>query len=115
VSAIAISSGVPSLASAEQIVTPAGLPSRPRIIIAHAEPGGVAGFVVQHIRGNGSPLTDKRVRCTAPGHPSRSGIIREQGVALVSRLARGTTYSCVAVVTNAYGTATSTKARVTAR
>lgn len=115
VSAIAVSGGVPSLASAEQVVTPAGLPSRPRIIIAHAEPGGVAGFVVQNIRGNGSPLTDKRVRCTASSHPSRSGIIREEGIALVSRLARGTTYSCVAVVTNAYGTATSAKARVTAR
>lgn len=115
VSAIAVSGGTASVAGEAQIVVPAGMPSRPRIVDARAEPRGVAGFVVHNIRGNGSPLTDKRVRCTADGHPARSGPIREQGIALVSRLSRGTTYACVAIVTNAYGTATSTKARITAR
>lgn len=115
VSATAVAAGVPSSPSAERDVEPVGIPSRPRIAFAEAKEGGVAGFVVQNIRGNGSPITEKRVRCSAPGRYSRSGPIREQGIALVSRLAAGVRYSCVAIVTNAYGTSTSGQVRVTAR
>ena len=115
VSAISVAEGIPSIPSAERTVTLAGLPSRPRIVFASAEPGRVAGFVVANIRGNGSPIITKRVRCSAPGHPARSGPIDADRVALVYRLSVSTTYSCVAIVTNANGTATSAQVRLTAR
>ncbi len=115
VSAISVAGGIPSIPSAERTVTLAGLPSRPRIVFASAEPGRVAGFVVANIRGNGSPIITKRVRCSAPGQPARSGPIDADRVALVYRLSVGTTYSCVAIVTNANGTATSAQVRLTAR
>lgn len=115
VSAISVADGISSNPSAERTVTLAGLPSRPRIVFASAEPGRVAGFVVANIRGNGSPVLTQRVRCSAPRHPTRSGPIDADRVALVYRLSVGTTYSCVAIVTNANGTATSTQVRLTAR
>ena len=115
VSAISVADGISSNPSAERTVTLAGLPSRPRIVFASAEPGRVAGFVVANIRGNGSPVLTQRVRCSAPRHPTRSGPIDADRVALVYRLSVGTTYSCVAIVTNVNGTATSTQVRLTAR
>jgi trypsin len=115
VTAIAIAGGAPSGPSVTRTVVPEGQPSRPRIGFAEAKSGGVAGFVVENIRGNGSPITDKRVTCSAPRRFTRSGAIREGGIALVSRLSAGTKYSCVAKVTNVYGTATSRQIRVTAR
>lgn len=115
VSAIAIAAGRASTPSAERTVTPAGLPARPRIAAAQAERGGFAGFVVTNVRGNGSPIIDKRVRCSAQGHRTRSAPVLDESIALVSRLHRGTTYSCVAIVSNEYGSRVSSRVRVTAR
>jgi len=115
VSAIAIADEVPSSSSAEVTIEPAGVPARPRITFAQAKKGGVAGFVVTHVQGNGSPLTTREVRCSAKGNPTRSGPIETGGMALVSRLNRGVTYTCVAVTANIYGKAVSPKVRLTAR
>ena len=115
VSAIAIAAGTPSAPSAERTVTPAGLPAKPRIIATEIERGGYAGFVVSNIRGNGSPVIRKQVRCSASGSRTRSAPILAEGLALVSGLRRGTTYACVAIVANEYGATQSDKVRVRAR
>jgi trypsin len=115
VSAIAIAGEVPSMASAERIVTPAGVPARPRIVATEVERGGFAGFVVTNIRGNGSPVLRKAVRCSAEAHRTRSAPIVAQGLALVSGLRKGTTYACVAIVTNEFGSTKSKQVRVRAR
>lgn len=115
VSAIAIAAGTPSAPSAERTVTPAGLPAKPRILATEVERGGYAGFVVSNIRGNGSPIIRKQVRCSASGYRTRSAPIVAEGLALVSGLRRGTTYTCVAIVANEYGAQQSDKVRVRAR
>ena len=115
VSAIAIAGGNPSAPSAERVITPAGLPSKPRIVRTEVERGGYAGFVVSNISGNGSPLIRKRVQCSASAHRTRYAPIVSDGLALVSGLRRGTTYTCVAIVTNEYGSKQSAKVRVKAR
>ena len=115
VSAIAIAAGTPSAPSPERSVTPAGLPAKPRIIATEVERGGYAGFVVSNIRGNGSPIIRKQVRCSASGYRTRSAPIVAEGLALVSGLRRGTTYTCVAIVANEYGAQQSDKVRVRAR
>jgi secreted trypsin-like serine protease len=115
VSAIAIAAGAPSAPSAERVVRPAGLPGKPRILTTEVERGGYAGFVVTHIRGNGSPILRKFVRCSASGVRTRSAPVVADGLALVSRLQRGTAYTCVAIVTNEYGSKQSEQVRVKAR
>ena len=115
VSAIAIADGTPSSPSAERIITPAGLPAKPRIVAVEMQRGGYAGFVVTNIRGNGSPILRKVVRCSASGYRTRSAPIVAEGLALVSGLRRGTTYTCVAIVTNEFGAQQSEKVRVRAR
>ena len=115
VSAIAIAADMPSTASAERIVTPAGLPEKPRIIDVRVDRGGFAGFVVDRIGGNGSPVIRKQVRCVSSRLPARSAAIVSRGLALVSGLKRGATYSCVAVVANGFGVSKSDKVKVTAR
>lgn len=115
VTAIAITGGMPSRPSAERIVTPAGLPAKPLIAATEVERGGFAGFVVTNIRGNGSPVLRKTVRCSAPGYRTRSAPIVTGGLALISSLRRGVTYSCVAIVTNEYGSTKSEPSRVRAR
>jgi len=115
VSAIAITGDMPSTPSAERAVTPAGLPAKPRIIATEVDRGGFAGFVVTRISGNGSPVIRKDVRCSAPRKPARTSPIVSRGIALVSGLSRGTTYSCVAVVANEFGATKSDKVRVRAR
>ena len=115
VSAIAIADGTPSAPSAERTVTPAGLPAKPRIVATEVERGGYAGFVVTSIRGNGSPVLRKIVRCSASGHRTRSAPIVAGGLSLVSGLRRGTTYTCVAIVTNEFGATQSDKVRIRAR
>jgi len=52
--------------------------------------------------------------CRQP-HGSSHRAHRLAGIALVSGLKRGATYSCVAIVTNGFGTTKSDKVRVTAR
>jgi secreted trypsin-like serine protease len=115
VSAIAIRAGVPSLPSAERMVTPAGLPAKSRIAKVEVQRGGYAGFVVTGIRGNGSPVTDKRVRCSAIGHRTRTAPIVAEGFSLVSGLDRGTRYTCVALVSNEFGETKSDRVRIRAR
>ena len=115
VSAIAITAGTPSSPSAERTVTPAGLPAKPRIAMTEVERGGYAGFVITNIRGNGSEILRKQVRCSADGLRTRTAPIVSQGLALVSGLRRGTTYTCVAIVTNEYGSTRSEQVRVRAR
>ena len=115
VSAIAIAGGNPSAPSDERVVTPAGLPAKPRIVTTEVERGGYAGFVVSNISGNGSPLIRKRVQCSASAHRTRYAPIVSNGLALVSGLRRGTTYTCVAIVTNEYGSKQSEQVRVKAR
>jgi len=115
VSAIAIAGDMPSASSAERTVTPAGLPAKPRIVATEVERGGYAGFVVTSIRGNGSPIIRKVVRCSASGYRTRTAPIVAEGLALVSGLRRGTTYTCVAIVANEFGAQQSDKVRVRAR
>jgi len=115
VSAIAIAGDMPSSPSAERIVTPAGLPAKPRIQRTEVDRGGFVGFVVTGISGNGSPVVRKQVRCAANRTAPRTAPIVSRGIALVSGLKRGATYSCVAIVTNGFGTTKSDKVRVTAR
>jgi hypothetical protein len=106
---------MPSSPSAERIVTPAGLPAKPRIQRTEVDRGGFVGFVVTGISGNGSPVVRKQVRCAANRTAPRTAPIVSRGIALVSGLKRGATYSCVAIVTNGFGTTKSEKVRVTAR
>ena len=115
VSAIAIAGDMPSSPSAERIVTPAGLPAKPRIQRTEVDRGGFVGFVVTGISGNGSPIVRKQVRCSANRTSPRTAPIVSRGLALVSGLKRGARYSCVAIVTNGFGTTKSDKVRVTAR
>jgi trypsin len=115
VSAMALAGDVPSEPSATRTVTPAGLPSEPRIASVEIHRGGFAGFAVAGINGKGSPVIRKEVRCSASGYPSRSAPIVARGIALVSGLEPGTTYRCRAIVANGFGTARSDKVRVTAR
>jgi hypothetical protein len=115
VSAIAIAGDMPSTPSPERAVTPAGLPAKPRIVATEVDRGGFAGFVVTRISGNGSPIIRKDVRCSAPRKPARTSPIVSRGIALVSGLSRGTTYSCVAVVVNEFGATKSDKVRFRAR
>ena len=86
-----------------------------RILATEVERGGYAGFVVSNIRGNGSPIIRKQVRCSASGYRTRSAPIVAEGLALVSGLRRGATYTCVAIVANEYGAQQSDKVRVRAR
>ena len=115
VTAIAITADVPSAESAPETIRPAGLPSKPRITFAKAKKGGVAGFIVSSLNGNGSPLIRREVRCRAEGHRTRAGTIEKDGIALVSRLSRGATYACFAVVANEFGKAVSSRVSLTAR
>lgn len=115
VSAIAIAGDTPSAPSAERTVTPAGLPAKPRIVATEVERGGYAGFVVSGIRGNGSPVIRKVVRCSASDVRTRTAPIVAEGLALVSGLRRGTTYTCVAIVANEFGARQSDKVRLRAR
>ena len=107
VTAIAIAGDLVSAPSKALVVQPVGLPSTPRITYAKAHRGGFAGFVVDNLRGNGSPLTERTVRCTSLGEKTRSAPIESGGVALLSRLSQGATYQCKAIVANAYGRALS--------
>ena len=88
---------------------------KPRIVDVEVQRGGYAGFVVTGIRGNGSPILRKVVRCSASGYRTRSAPIVAEGLALVSGLRRGTTYTCVAIVANEFGAQQSEKVRVKAR
>jgi secreted trypsin-like serine protease len=115
VTAIAIAAGVPSTPSTERTVTPAGLPARPRIIAKHVEKGGFAGFAVANVRGNGSPVISKQVRCSSSGERTRRAPILGEGIAVVARLTRGVRYSCVAIVANSYGSTKSEAVSITAR
>ena len=90
-------------------------PSRPLITYARAEAGGFAGFIVENLHGNGSPLTTRQVRCASPGLAARSGVIKSSGIAVVSRLKAGARYSCVAIAANAYGQSTSRPVTVKAK
>ena len=114
VSAISITGLVQSTPSAERTVTPAGLPATPRIASVELDRGGFAGFVVTGISGNGSPVVRKEVRCTSRDYPSRTAPIVARGIALVSGLTQGSTYTCTAIVANEFGTAKSEKVRVKA-
>ena len=96
-------------------VTVDGLPARPRIQEYAAQPGGTANFRVVNLRGNGSPLTAKRVECAASGRPTRTADIGAGGQATVERLRRGAEYSCVAIVANEYGENRSRSVRLVAR
>ena len=115
VTAISIAGDLTSAPSAAVTTQPKGAPSRPRITYTKTYRGGLAGFIVENLHGNGSPLTERRVTCSSAGQPTRAGTIESGGVAIVSRLKSGRTYSCAAVVANAYGRATSRAVRVTAR
>ena len=115
VSAIAIAGDMPSAPSAERVVTPAGLPAKPQITRTQVDRGGFVGFIVTGISGNGSPVIRKQVRCASNRTAPRTAPIVSRGIALVSGLKRGATYSCVAIVTNGFGTTKSEKVRVTAR
>jgi secreted trypsin-like serine protease len=115
VAAIATAGGNPSAPSGERVVTPAGLPTKPRIVTTEVRSGGYAGFVVSNVSGNGSPLIRKQVRCSASGHRTRSAPIVANGLALVSGLRRGTTYTCVAIVANEFGAQQSDQVRVRGR
>jgi hypothetical protein len=55
------------------------------------------------------------VQCSASAHRTRYAPIVSDGLALVSGLRRGTTYTCVAIVTNEYGSKQSQQVRVKAR
>ncbi len=90
-------------------------PSRPSITYARAEVGGFAGFIVENLHGNGSPLTTRQVTCASPGLAGRSGVIKSSGIAVVSRLKAGARYSCVAIAANAYGRSTSRPVTVKAK
>ncbi len=107
VTAIAIAGDLVSAPSKAVIVQPVGLPSTPRIIYAKAQRGGFAGFVVDNLHGNGSPLTERVLRCTSRGETTRRAPIESQGLALISRLSPGAKYRCEAIVANDYGRATS--------
>ncbi|MBU6311378.1 MAG: trypsin-like serine protease [Actinomycetales bacterium] len=107
VTAIAIAGDLVSAPSKEIVVQPVGLPSTPRIIYAKAQRGGFAGFIVDNLHGNGSPLTERVLRCTSRGETTRRAPIESGGLALLSRLTRGATYRCEAIVANEYGRATS--------
>ena len=107
VTAIAIAGDLVSAPSKPIVVQPVGLPSTPRISYAKAQRGGFAGFIVENLHGNGSPLTERTVRCTSKGETTRRAPIESGGLALLSRLSRGATYRCEAVVANDYGRATS--------
>ena len=115
VTAVAIAADMPSAPSVARTIRPAGLPARPKITFAQAKNGGVAGFIVERINGNGSPLTLREVRCRADGFRTRTAPIEKDGIALVSRLTRGVTYSCVAVVANEYGKSISSRVSLRAR
>lgn len=115
ITAISLADKVSSVPSAERTAIPAGRPETPRIIQTSVDRGGIVGFVVSPIDGNGSPVIRKEVRCTAQQQPTRSAPIMAQGIALVSELAPGTTYACVAIVANEFGEARSDKVRITAR
>lgn len=113
--AIAIAGDHTSTPSAAVTAQPVGSPGRPRIVEARAYRGGLASFIVQNIDGNGSAITASSVRCSAADLPRRSATIETGGVAIVSRLRAGRTYSCVAVVANEYGRSTSRPAVLTAK
>ncbi len=115
VTAVAITADVPSAPSVAQTIRPAGLPSRPKIAFAQAKKGGVAGFIVTRLNGNGSPLIRSEVKCRAAGYRTRSAPIEKDGIALISRLTRGVTYSCFAVTANDYGKSVSPRVRLRAR
>lgn len=115
VTAVAVTADVPSAESGAKTIRPAGLPSRPKITFAQAKKGGVAGFIVERIDGNGSPLIRREVKCRATGHRTRSAPIEKDGIALVSRLSRGVAYSCFAVVANEYGKSVSSRVTLRAR
>lgn len=107
VTAISIAGDLVSAPSKAIVVQPVGLPSRPRITYAKAQRGGFAGFIVENLHGNGSPLTARTLRCTSKTEPTRRAPIESSGIALLSRLARGVEYRCEAIVANDYGRATS--------
>ena len=107
VTAIAIAGDLVSAPSKAIVVQPVGLPSTPRITYAKAQRGGFAGFIVDNLHGNGSPLTERVLRCTSRGETTRRAPIESQGLALISRLSPGAKYRCEAIVANDYGRATS--------
>ena len=107
VTAIAIAGDLVSAPSEAIVVQPVGLPSTPRIIYAKAQRGGFAGFVVDNMHGNGSPLIERKLRCTSSGEATRRAPIESGGLALLSRLTPGVTYRCEAIVANEYGRARS--------
>jgi secreted trypsin-like serine protease len=112
--AIAARGGMPSSPSAERTVTPAGLPGKPQLTTTQVSRGS-ATFVVTQMRGNGSAITDRRVRCSAPGHSTRSGAVQSDRTARITGLDRGTRYSCLALVANAFGETKSDRVRILAR
>ena len=115
VTAIAIAGDLTSTPSKPVTTQPKGAPSRPRIVYSKVYRGGLAGFVVENLHGNGSPLTARKVTCTSRRQPARSGPIESGGVAIVSRLKGGRSYSCVAIVSNDYGRAVSRPVSITAK
>ena len=107
VTATATAGGVISDPSSPVTARAGGLPARPRISFVQVERGGFAGFLVKNISGNGSSVQTKTVTCNPRSGIPRSARIGADGIAVVSRLKRGTTYSCLASVSTAYGSASS--------
>ena len=115
VTAIAIAGDLVSAPSQEVTAQPVGGPDTPRITFSKAYRGGFAGFIVENLHGNGSPLTKRIVRCTSSDADSRRAPIESGGIALVGRLTAGATYRCEAIVANQYGQTTSRSVRVIAK
>jgi len=107
ITATATAGGVISDPSSPVTARAGGLPAQPRIRFVQVERGGFAGFLVKNISGNGSSVLTKTVTCNPRSGIPRSARIDADGIAVVSRLKRGTTYSCLASVSTAYGTASS--------
>lgn len=115
ITAIALQGNAVSASSAARTIRPAGPPSKPRITKVLPQAGGFAGILVNNIHANGSPITERIVRCSSSGVSARTAAIKEGGIALIEKLEPGRDYSCVAVVTNRYGTTLSRAATFTAK
>ena len=115
VTATAFAGSRASTPSEAVIAQPLALPSTPRITGVEVLRGGIAGFTVANLRGNGSPLTRLTVRCFARGELTRRAPIDEDGLAIVEGLSRGSRYRCEAAVANANGRAVSAPVTLVAK